>query len=71
MVGILLFKKLRFIQLYEDDLNFYQEFIFGQEAMNLLNSEGFLLEVHFSQKGYKAVSLATHGSMVNGGCWVG
>ena len=42
-------KKLRYIQLYEADFNFFQQFIFGREAMNLLTDNGFLPEEHFSK----------------------
>ena len=47
-------KKLRYIQLYEADFNFFQQFIFGREAMNLLTDNGFLPEEHFSKKGSTA-----------------
>ena len=49
-----LVEKLRYIQLYEADFNFFQQFIFGKEAMNSLTDNGFLPEEHFSKKGSTA-----------------
>jgi hypothetical protein len=39
IAGVCFFKKLRVIQLYEADFNCYNQFIFGKEAMNTLNSK--------------------------------
>ena len=47
-------EKLRYIQLYKVDFNFFQQFAFGQEAMNELVESGYLPEEHFSQKGSTA-----------------
>ena len=44
-------EKLRYIQLYEADFNFFQQFIFGQEATKALTENGFLPEEHYSKKG--------------------
>ena len=51
---VCLVEKLKYIQLYEADFNFFQQFIFGREAMNLLTGNGFLPEEHFSKKGIKS-----------------
>ena len=47
-------QKLRYIQLYEADFSFFQQFIFGREAMNSLTDNGFLPEKYFSKKGSTA-----------------
>ena len=47
-------RKLRYIQLYEADFNFFQQFFFGQEAMRSLTDQGLLPEEHFSKKGSTA-----------------
>ena len=52
--GCALWKKLRYIQLYEADFNFFQQFIFGQEAMWSLIDQGLFPEEHFSKKGSTA-----------------
>ena len=49
-----LVEKLRYMQLYEADFNFFQQFIFGREAMNSLMDRGLLPEEHFSKKGSTA-----------------
>ena len=54
IAGVCLVEKLRYIQLHESDFNFFQQFIFGREAMNLLTDNGFLPEEHFSKKGSTA-----------------
>ena len=51
IAGVCLVEKLRYIQLYEADFNFFQQLIFGREAKNLLTDNGFLPEEHFSKKG--------------------
>ena len=51
ITGVCLVEKLRCIQLYEADFNFFQQFIFRKEAMNSLTDNGFLPEEHFSNKG--------------------
>ena len=43
-------KKLRYIQLYEADFNFFQQFIFGTKAMNSLTGNSFLPEEYVSKK---------------------
>ena len=50
LAGICLVEKLRYIQLYEADFNFFQQFIFGQEAMRTLTDQGLLPDEHFSKK---------------------
>ena len=50
IAGVCLVKKLRYIQLYEADFNFFQQFIFGRKTTNLLTDNGFLPEEHFSKK---------------------
>ena len=52
--GVCLVNKLRAIQLYEADFNFYNQFIFGQLAMNKLTEGGLIPEELFSQKGSTA-----------------
>ena len=54
IAGVCLVEKLRYIQLYEADFNFFQQFIFGREAMNSLTDNGFLSEEHLSKKGSTA-----------------
>ena len=49
-----LVEKLRYIQLYEAVLNFFQQFIFGQEAMRSLTDQGLLPDEYFSKKGSTA-----------------
>jgi hypothetical protein len=49
--GVCLVKKLRTIQFYEADFNCYNQFIFGKEAINFLNSINYMPEELFSQKG--------------------
>ena len=50
IAGVILVEKLRSIQLYEADFNFFNQFVFGQEALSALVKGGFLPEEHFSQK---------------------
>ena len=50
LAGICLKEKLRYIQLYGADFNFFRQFIFGQEAMKLLTKQELLPEEHFSKK---------------------
>ncbi len=54
IAGICLVDKLREIQLYEADFKFYNQFVFGREAMNHLIDKGFIPEKLFSQKGSTA-----------------
>ena len=54
IAGVCLVEKLRYIQLYEADFNFFQQFIFGKEAMNSLTDNGFLPKENFSKKGSTA-----------------
>ena len=49
-----LVEKSRYIQLHKADFNFFQQFIFGIEAMNALIDNGFLPEEHFIKKGSTA-----------------
>ena len=46
--------KLRYIQLCEADFNFFQQFIFRQEAMKSLTKQELLSEERFSKKGSTA-----------------
>ena len=41
---------LRYMQLYEADFNFFQQFIFGKEAMDTLTKNKLLPHEHFSKK---------------------
>ena len=50
IAGIYLVNKLRSIQLYKVDLNFYNQFVFGRKAMTSITDIGFLPEELFSQK---------------------
>ena len=52
--GICLVDKLRYIQLYEANFNFYNQFVFGKRAMNGMSENGFIPEELFSQKGSTA-----------------
>ena len=54
IAGICLVDKLRYIQLYEADFQFYNQFVFGKRAMNSLSENGFIPEELFSQKGSTA-----------------
>ena len=54
MAGVCLVEKLRYIQLYEVNFNFFRQFIFEREAMNFLTDNRFLPEEHFSKKGSTA-----------------
>ena len=50
VAGIRLVDKLRSIQLYEADLNWYMKFIFNDKAMEALTSSNMCPEEHYSQK---------------------
>ena len=54
VAGICLVDKLRSIQLYEADLNWYMKFIFNDIALEKLNALGLLPEEHYSRKGSTA-----------------
>ena len=54
IAGVCLVDKLRAIQLYEADFNFYNQFIFGRVAMNKISENGLIPEELFSQKGSTA-----------------
>jgi hypothetical protein len=54
IAGVCLVDKLRAIQLYEADFNCYNQFIFGQNAMQALTASGYVPEELFSQKGSTA-----------------
>jgi hypothetical protein len=41
IAGVCLVEKLRAIQLYEADFNCYNQFIFGRNAMNKLESSAY------------------------------
>jgi hypothetical protein len=51
IAGICLVDKLRAIQLYEANFNFYNQFVFGRKAMNTIMSNDIVPEELFSQKG--------------------
>ncbi len=51
-------QKLRSIQLYETDLNWFMKFIFNNGALTALRSIDYLLEEHYSQKGSTAEDAA-------------
>jgi hypothetical protein len=44
IVGVCLVEKLQAIQLYEDDFNCYNQFVFGKVAMDSLNCIGYIPE---------------------------
>ena len=50
ITGVCLVEKLRYIQLYEADFNFFQRFIFGKQAMKTLTKNRFLPNEHFRKK---------------------
>jgi ribonuclease HI len=50
VAGVCLVEKLRSIQLYEADLNWFMKFIFNDGALTALKSANFLPEEHYSQK---------------------
>ena len=54
VAGVCLVDKLRSIQLYEADLNWFMKFIFNDLAMSRLQGTGLLPEEHYSQKGSTA-----------------
>jgi hypothetical protein len=55
IAGVCLEDKLRAIQLYKADYNFYNQFAFGEKAMNAITDNRFLPEELFSQKGSTAI----------------
>jgi hypothetical protein len=54
IAGVCLVEKLWAIQLYEADFNCYNQFIFGQTAMDSFTAKDYLPEELFSQKGCTA-----------------
>jgi hypothetical protein len=54
VAGICLVDKLRSIQLYEADLNWFMKFIFNDGALSSLKAINHLPEEHYSQKGSTA-----------------
>jgi hypothetical protein len=54
ITGVCLVEKLRAIQLYKADFNCYNQFIFGCDAMNKLDSSGYIPEELISHKGSTA-----------------
>jgi hypothetical protein len=42
-------EQLRYLQLYDTNLSFFQQFIFDKETMNALTETGFPLKEYFSQ----------------------
>jgi len=50
VAGVCLVSKLRSIQLYEGDYNWFNKLIFNDSALSTLRSTGFLPEEHYSQK---------------------
>ena len=51
IAGICLVDKLRALQLYKANFNFYNQFVFGRKAMNTIISNDLVPEELFSQKG--------------------
>jgi hypothetical protein len=51
IAGVCLVEKLHTIQLYKDDFNCYNQFVFGKAAIDSLNSIGYMLEELFLQIG--------------------
>ena len=47
IAGVCLVDKLRAIQLYEADFNYYNQFIFGRNAMQALTTSGYVPEELF------------------------
>ena len=54
IAGICLVDKLRAIQLYKADFNFYNQFVFGRKAINKIMSNDLVPEELFRQKGSTA-----------------
>ena len=54
IAGVCLVDKLRAIQLYEADFNFYNQFVFGKRAMDAISGQNLIPEELFSQKGSTA-----------------
>ena len=54
VAGVCMVEKLRSIQLYEADLNWFMKFIFNDGALTALKSINYLPEEHYSQKGSTA-----------------
>ena len=54
IAGVCFVEKLCTIQLYEADFNWYNQFIFGRQAMQTLTDSRFIPEELFSQKGSTA-----------------
>ena len=50
VAGSCLVSQLRSIQLYEADYNWFNKFVFHDQALETLKAAGFLPEEHFSQK---------------------
>ena len=50
VAGVCLVEKLRPIQLYEADLNWFMKFVFNDRAMKALTAADYLPEEHYSQK---------------------
>lgn len=50
VAGVCLVEKLRSIQLYEADLNWFMKFIFNDSAMHSLQAIAYLPEEHYSKK---------------------
>jgi hypothetical protein len=50
IAGVCLVEKLHAIQLYKVDVNCYNQFIFGIQAMQMLTNSGYIPEALFSQK---------------------
>ena len=50
ITGVSLVEKLRSIQRYEAAFNFFNQFVFGWNAVHALTDGSFLPEIHFSQK---------------------
>ncbi len=50
VAGVSAVEKLRSIQLYEGDYNWFNKLVFNDQALAALNRSGFMPEEHFSQK---------------------
>jgi hypothetical protein len=54
IAGVCLVEKLNTIYLYEADFNCYNQFVFGCNTINKLDSRGYVPEELFSHKGSTA-----------------
>ncbi len=65
VAGVCLVEKLRSIQLYEADLNWFMKFIFNDGAMSALQAIDYLPEEHYSKKQQKMHALTKHSPLIS------